>query len=315
MDDFEWLKDKINRLAGAKQEIAELYAKVNKRIYVKGPWALKKLLILLFYIDIFTNVAKKRRKNVVYLDLLAGPGFNYIEDFDLIIAGSPLLAKIIPRVLKSGLDKSFDRIILVDNNSENCESLREIMTADILCADCNSEIVLNAMTSAMSAMDSLLLTFVDPEGLEVHWSTMERLFGLPGDFVINYPYTGVGRICASYEKTSEPTKLTTGVKIDNFFGTHDWQRIDCGDGIADRLYDFYLNRLKKHRSEVVEFPIMMIGGAQYRILVATRRTHGGSPWLRPVYDIRRRIQSITDDQLKGLVDIYKGNQTQLSQFF
>lgn len=36
MDDFDWLKDKIARLAGFRLEIAELNTKVNKRIYVIG---------------------------------------------------------------------------------------------------------------------------------------------------------------------------------------------------------------------------------------------------------------------------------------
>jgi three-Cys-motif partner protein len=314
MDNFEWLKDKVIRLAGAKQEVAGLYEKVQKGIYVKGPWAFWKLVILAFYIDIFTVVAKKNRQNIVYVDLLAGPGFDYIEDFDLVIAGSPLLAKIMPRVLKSGSVKAFNRMVLSDTNSEYCASLREIVTADVLCTDCNSDEVYDAIVSAMSPPGSLLLAFVDPEGLDVQWRTMERLFELPGDFVINYPYYGVGRLCASYEATSDQTKQSTGILIDNFFGTHDWSEIECGTGIAERLYGLYLNRLKEHRSEVVEFPIMMIGGAQYRILVATRKTSTGSPWLQPVLDLRNRIQSISDGELGILVSIYKGNQTQLTDF-
>ncbi len=320
MDDFDWLKDKVIKLAGADQEVRQLYDSVNQRInmkdriYVKGPWAFRKLLILAVYIDIFTNTAKEYRKNVVYIDLLAGPGFNYIEDLDLVIAGSPLLAQISPRVLRSGKVKSFDRMILVDIDPENCESLREIRSGDVLCADCNSDQVYDTVASAMKPPESLFLAFVDPEGLEVQWRTMERLFRLPGDFVINYPYSGVGRLCASHDETSGATKQSTGLRLDAFFGTPDWRGIECGEGIADRLYEFYLQRLKQYRSEVVEFPIIMSPGGQYRILVAARRTATGSPWLRPVQDLRDRIQSISEEQLTLLVDIYKGNQTQLTDF-
>ena len=321
MDDFEWLKDKVIKLAGADQEIRQLYDLVNQRInmkdriYVKGPWAFKKLLILAIYIDIFTNVAKDHRKNLVYIDLLAGPGFNYIVDFDLVIAGSPLLAAIIPRVLKSGSLNSFDRMILVDNDPENCESLKQILAADILCADCNSDTVYDTIISAMKPPDSLFLVFVDPEGLEVQWRTMERVFGLPGDFVINYPYSGVARTCGRVDAECGPLKESLGRPLDNFFGTSDWRQLDSGEGIGDRLYNFYLERLKKYRSEVVEFPIMMVGGSQYRILVAARKTQGGSPWLKPVAKLKKRIESISDGQLDRLVDVYKGKQRQLTDFF
>ncbi|MHA2046418.1 MAG: three-Cys-motif partner protein TcmP [Candidatus Thorarchaeota archaeon] len=315
MDDFNWWKKRVEQLAGKKQEIAELYNQVRKGIYVKGTWAFKKLLILAYYIDIFTLIAKKRFNNVVYIDLCAGPGFNYLEDIDLVVAGSPLLAKLAPRLLKSGKSKSFDKMILIDLNSENCNSLEQIVDASILCADCNSDDVMDSIHSAMSVPKSIFLAFVDPEGLEVHWKTLERLFEMHGDIVINYPFTGVGRLCGSFHGLKGKTRESTGARVTKFFGTDSWKQIPRGGGMSQLLYQHYLKRVQQKRGMIVEFPVMgEVGGFQYRIIVAAKKTSSGSPWMEPIVDLRDRVTRMTSDELSKLVDIYKGDQTTLFDF-
>jgi three-Cys-motif partner protein len=316
LDDFDWWKKRVEQLAGTKQEITELYNQVQSEVYVKGMWAFKKLLILAYYIDIFTNTAKKRFNNVVYIDLCAGPGFNYLEDIDLVVAGSPLLAKLVPRILKSGESKSFDKMVLVDINSENCSSLDQIVDASILCADCNSDDVIDSIRLAMNAPKSIFLAFVDPEGLEVHWKTLERLFEMHGDIVINYPFTGVGRICGSFHGLEGKTKESTGATVTKFFGTDSWKHIPPGEGMSQRLYQHYLKRVQQKRGMIVEFPVMgEVGGFQYRIIVAVKKTSSGSPWMQPIVNLRNKVTRMTSDELSKLVDIYKGDQTTLPDFY
>jgi three-Cys-motif partner protein len=313
MDDFEWLKDKVERLAGVKQEIGALCNSGNHKTYDKGLWAFWKLLIHAYYVDIFTNVAKENRENVGYIDLLAGPGFNKLKDLDLIIAGSPLIAKLSPRITKKGQSKNFDWMILVDIDESNCSSLNQILDAIILCDNCNSDRVMSEIQKEMQPESSIYLAFIDPEGTQVLWSTMENLFALPGDLIINHPWSGVARIAGNYYSRTDQSRESFGETLDNFFGDSAWRDI-TPNSIAEDLYDFYLSRITKYRSEIVEFSVTMAGGGQYRIVVATQRTRRGSPWLKPLRELRDRLSRISDTQLERLVQVYKGNQTQLTDF-
>jgi len=321
MDSLAWFKNRVDQLAGLKESVREAYNLTDNRTYSKGIWSFKKLLILAFYIDIFTNTAESNFRNVVYVDLLAGPGLNYIKDIDLLIAGSPLLALEVPRILKSGKTKAFDKMIVVDNNEKNYASLNKSLTSEeidieILCEDCNSNTVLDEIREATSPWKSIFLCFVDPEGVEeVGWSTMEELFALHGDFVINYPYTGAARLCGSFHGSERVTKESIGSILDNFFGTREWRSFPCENGIGEDLYDLYITRLRQYRGIIVEFPIMgEVGGYQYRILVAAKETSGGSPWMKPVFDLRDKIESLTHSDVKKLISVYRGEQSILEDF-
>ena len=321
LDDFEWLKDKVEKLAGHKEEIARLYELVKEmihvkgkkdRIYVKGNWAFKKLMILWYYIDIFTNVLKNEERNLVYIDLMAGPGFNLMKDINLVIAGSPLIAELSPRILKSGKSKKFDAMFLVDIDERNCQSLRKIIPdATVLCLDCNSSEVQLSIQRLLKPEKSFFLAFIDPEGTEIHWDTLKYLARKRGDFVINYPHKGIGRLYGAYQGSSDSTKKSMGNLLDSFFGTKDWREIDCSDGIAQTLYEFYLKRLRSLRKRIIDFDISDGG---YKILIAARETPTGSPWLKSLFRLEERSESITDRNLKILVDIYRGDQEQLTKY-
>ncbi|RLI57853.1 MAG: hypothetical protein DRP09_02095 [Candidatus Thorarchaeota archaeon] len=313
LDDFEWLRNKVEDLAGVEQEIAALYEGGRHKTYDKGLWAFWKLLIHAYYVDIFTNVAKKYRTHVGYIDLLAGPGFNKLKDLDLIIAGSPLIAEKRPRITKNGRSKKFDWMILVDKDESNCTSLKRMIDATILCTDCNSTEVMEAIRKFMQPDDSIYLAFVDPEGIEVSWDTMENLFALPGDLIINYPWSGVARVAGSYHKGKDQDMDSNGPLLDTFFGTPAWRDIPP-NSIARGLYQFYLRRIREHREETVEFSITMMGGSQYKIIIASRRTRGGSPWLKPVRELKEHLSRISDTQLERLVQVYKGYQSQLPDY-
>ncbi len=321
MDDFEWLKKWVGKLAGHKEDIAYLFELVKEqiqikgkkdRIYVKGNWAFKKLLILWYYVDIFTNVLQNDERNLVYIDLMAGPGFNLMKDIDLVIAGSPLIAELSPRILKSGKSKKFDKMLLVDVDEGNCQSLRTIFGYEkVSCADCNSSEIQQLIYHLLKPKNSHFLAFLDPEGKEIHWETFEFLARKRGDFVINYPFKGIGRLYGAYQGSSKSQKRTFGKGLDDFFGTNTWREIDCSGGKAQSLYEFYLGRLKSKRKKVIEFDISDGG---YKILVAARETHTGSPWLNPLLQLKKRIESITDDDFQKLVDIYRGDQEQLTKY-
>ena len=318
----EWWSDRIEDLCGANKEVAWLYELVKEsisgcKIYEKGPWAFMKLLIVAMYIDIYTNTAKKWFNWILYIDLFAGPGFNRIEELDEVLAGSPLLAQIMPRVLKSGDRKAFDEILLFDLDPTNCDSLRQILpNATVNCCDSNSEGALSLISSSLMRYPrSHYLAFVDPEGLEIKWSTLKALFSLDGDLIINYMYSGVARLFGSYHGTKGKTKSSIDNTLTEFFGTQEWKEISQGPGCGELLFDLYLERIKKHRSRVVFVPIPSeVGGFQYRIIIAVKKTKKGSPWLKPIEQAKDRLERMNHSQLRLVVDIFRKRQSTLDEF-
>lgn len=320
MSDEKFWKRRIERLAGKKQEIRNLYDKVKIAVYTKGPWAFKKLLVVDYYIDIFTNIAKCHFKNVVYFDLLAGCGFTRIDDYDEIVAGSALLSMISPRTLKSGERRSFDSIVLVEKDLKKCASLEKILpNSDVICEDCNSIMVKNEIEEKMKADDSIYLAFVDPERIEIHWSTLETLFNCHGDLMINYQYSGVARAVGKFHTTHGKAKQGYHRRIQHYFGNDKWSSIPypLPEGeLAERLYNLYKSQLVTYRPRIVAFPIIGNPGFQYRILIAAKETGGGSPWLHAMEKLREKVDKMSSEQLATFIEIYRGKgQKSLSEFF
>ncbi len=321
-DEMDWWKSRIEDLCGARQDVADLYKQVKEslpvsRIYKKGPWVFMKLLIVAIYIDIYTLTAKKWFSPIVYIDLFAGPGFNYSDELDEVLAGSPLLAQIMPRILMSGKNKAFDNMLLFDSEAPNCETLCQVMkNATITCCDSNSDEAIQIIRSVMSSSHkSHYLAFIDPEGTEIKWKSLEVLFRLKGDLMINYMYSGVARLVGSYHGTFGGTKAATGKRLTDFFGTDEWKQIPLGTGSGEPLFQLYLSRIKNHRSKVIAIPIPSeIGGFQYRIIIAVKETKGGSPWLIPLEQVKERMEKMNYRQLKLIVDIYRKRQMTLEDF-
>jgi three-Cys-motif partner protein len=83
------------------------------------------------------------------------------------------------------------------------------------------------------------IAFLDPEGLELEWATVERLANIRKmDLIINFSTSGIIRsIGAGYFES-----------VDRFFGNSTWQSAkDISDPIVRRrkLIEIYLNQLSR----------------------------------------------------------------------
>ena len=203
------------------------------------------------YIEMFLQATKNdpwRAWN--YIDLQAGPGKVEIRKPREIVFGSPLIALNAPR--------SFTNYWLVDLDTENINAL-EHRTAQsersskvkIICGDCN--IVVDGIVEKIKAMDnvyragiwsSLNLAFLDPEGLELGWSTVEKLASVNRmDLIINFSTSGFTR---NVRRALESGNTET---IDRFFGTVEWKEVYCSvrhedvSRVRRVMIDFYKGRL------------------------------------------------------------------------
>ena len=203
-----------------------------------------KLTALELYLTVInTAMRDKNWYRRYYIDLQAGPGKNKVGQ--AVLLGSPLIALTVPHPathlrfnelnpkLNSTLEKRIEtselkervKLYQADLNTVVDEICNEIYDADIEARRVNKWSTLN-------------IAFLDPEGLELHWATVEKLAKLKKmDLIINFSTQGVRRVAGSNNTES----------LDRFFGTPDWKSVYAGMKTGERreIIDFYRRRLEQ----------------------------------------------------------------------
>ncbi len=214
-------------------------------------YAREKLAILKGYMARFTTAMKdKRWRALNYIDLQAGPGKNSYDQSNEVLLGSPLLA-LTTRF-------QFDNLYLVEMGSDEFRALQtRVSVSDrsqnvhLIQEDCN--LAVDRIVREVQQLDrpfiggkwpSLNLAFLDPEGLEIAWKTVEKLAAQQRmDLIINFSTSGITRNAGMLVGAQEETI------IDRFFGTREWRKIyqrvrqQGGSAVRRELIDFYLQRL------------------------------------------------------------------------
>lgn len=253
-----------------------------------GSWAAEKLDYLKRYINVFETSMRVKWPVRNYIDLLAGPGKNFVRETEQVMLGSPLLALT--------TKYPFTGYFFVDVEKINTDALRERCRASehsdrvrVLTGDCNVEID-NILTEMKpDANRSLNLAFLDSEGLELRWDTVAKLASLRRmDLIINYPQGGLNRVMPQAIQEEGETL------IDNFFGGRDWRAIyqewliSRGPDPHWQLLDLYKSKLQgagyrevKRDDEVGDEPLMRNvkkNAPLYRLLFASKHALGNQFW-------------------------------------
>ena len=195
-----------------------------------GPWTRDKLTYLEKYASAFmAAMAPKRRvgkwEELVYLDLLAGPGRGIDAGTGSEFDGSPL------RVLK--IEPKFDRLFFGDLRPRSIAALRkriprsDLSRVDLRVGDCN---VLAEEIVAQLSKRTLGLAFIDPEGFEAKFQMLRALATRRIDVLFLFPSgIGISRNLRAFAKRAHspmddlwdgrewrnlpPAKLAAGVRL------------------------------------------------------------------------------------------------------
>ncbi len=252
---------------------------------LSGKWAAEKLDYLARYIDVFEKAMHGKWPIRYFVDLLAGPGKNRVRDSNEILLGSPL------RALTTKYP--FTGYFFVDIKEQNtgalqlrCNASPRSSLVHIHPGNCN--ILVDEIVTEIKKDDwrSLNLAFLDPQGLELHWETVEKLSKIRRmDLIINYPEGGLNRYMW---KAVEEVGITS---VDIFFGTRAWREIykhwQGKKGLHRHLIDLCKENLKSLGYQV------RLGGAfwneplmrntktrapLYRLLFASKHPLGDDLW-------------------------------------
>lgn len=136
-----------------------------------GMWSEIKLRTLEDYLHRFTT-ASQRGREIVYLDLFAGRPSNFVRTTGNVIDGSPLIAlRTAPQFTRLAFCELAPFAAQLDAVLRDAHPDRRF---DVHTGDCNSTI-----GDVLARLDDVrwapTFAFVDPDGPDCHWSTLEAL--------------------------------------------------------------------------------------------------------------------------------------------
>jgi len=248
-------------------------------------WSRDKLFYMRTYLDIFSTGMKKKWRRLNYIDLFCGPGMCLTQETGEEVLGSPLQALRVRDPLTGYffVDISETCIDALQRRVEKLDLPPRIEKVHFFQEDCNrcaGEIV-NALGGSLS------LAFIDPEGLNVAWSTMETLGKHPNiDLIVNFPYLGMSRNLRGWFQSKQTTRL------DVWWGDRSWRNILQGRPFSARHFlDAYKEKLASLGYTLVEQTdeIRFVNSRNrtlYYLVFASKHPRGHDFWSKAVQKLR-----------------------------
>lgn len=289
--DREWLAKHLQPLMDTGRNVVGIDASLPGRhapSYDRGYWTGLKLIALKYYLPTYLNILA-RRTRVGYVDFFAGPGLNRIGKRKVALPGSPLIPLV---VRETDEDRFFSHLFYCEANAEYAKALRKRVAAFIP-NGCETTFYEGDANRFVTELPDLVkgngighvLVFVDPEGLEWHWSSMEKLAGeVRCDVIVNFPSAGLQRL-------STRRDLATRQTLAKFLGIALAELphvVDAQWAIA--TYRANLASLGKDIS--TEIMITDYGPYHYHLIPAVTRTTTGAPWFRAFLQLRERVERL-----------------------
>ena len=252
----------------------------------------------LYALEAYLKIAQTAMKNQPwlannYIDLQAGPGKNLIDG--QVYLGSPLIAlDIKPEFTHFWFNElqDFEHTTLEKRTQKSALYSKISLTK----MDVNDavDIVFSSIYEAdMNAKSkrkppTFNIAFLDPEGLEIKWSTVSKLANLDKmDLIINFSTSGINR------------NLHQPESIDTYFGNQQWRELgSTGDHIQRRrqLINLYRQQLKSmgyailNDDEIGHHDISMKNSKNaevYSLIFASKNPLGEKLWWQVKKEIER----------------------------
>jgi three-Cys-motif partner protein len=205
-------------------------------------WTLNKLQILGDYLPAF-NIASKKSRERIYLDLMAGQPENVESGTTNRFDGSVRLAM--------AADPPFTRLAFIEQNPTNAAALRADLEnrhpgdvrGRVYAGDCNVAID-DALADLSQVRWAPTFAFIDQQSAEVSWSTIAKVSAFRTG-----KYKTEMWILMSPAMIAKGIKGTNGdafaARVDGLYGNTEWRRIvaarDAGELEAEEMRDEMVN--------------------------------------------------------------------------
>jgi three-Cys-motif partner protein len=306
--DYDWVNEHFGKLIKQGEEIRRCDATLECKIedYEKnGHWPAMKLMTLECYITPYLRILGNQGKKMAYIDLFAGPGLNVLGEYKTPIPGSPLIpmcfnesefdfSLFVLCEISDGRADSLEKRIGMINSHHDMVRLERI-DANNLIQDLPEILTENKIDHS--------LIFIDPEGCEFSWSSMETLvtkLGTKCDLIINFPSSGIPRLVDCPQKLIDFLGPGSENMPKETSKIHDW---------AISIYRKNLESIGLNIS--TEIKVAGRGPYHYHLIPAVRKTRGGSPWFRIFDGVKKRVERLDSSSLSCMADCLEGRQDSL----
>ena len=294
----KWLSDQLDFISDLGRRAAEAGGGVS---HAYGPHTALKLAALNHSLGVFLPIARKQITDygkfdgAVYIDLFAGCGATRMPESGDWLAGSPILA--------AGSRYRFDRIVCMESDPENASALeaRFRLFPDRVCevmnGDCN--VLAPDLKNRIGLENPLAFVFVDPQGMDLRWETLEALSGqFPCmDLLLNFPY-GAERVLADLRTGRELNRQVMAA----FAGT-DWPMLLAAD--RQSVVDFVEAKISTVLGRPVGDKVLIRDLGQrprYFLLFRVRRTLRGSPFFGAYEEMLNRVRGLSPQEVTGVLN-------------
>ncbi|RLI44107.1 hypothetical protein DRO69_08110 [Candidatus Bathyarchaeota archaeon] len=289
-----WIFKKVKALVDFSAELIG----VNNLHYPGHPWSIVKLLLLGGWVYVYTTIIPKHFNNYHYVDLLAGSGTTQVKETKDVVPGSPFIPYFLAR-------KPFTKYIYIEKRHDRCEALRQRVSkligdkACVLEGDCN-EFIESILPEERRSHS---LVFIDNEGFDVVWHTIEVILQANTDSLMLFPTSSIMRV-AKNERTQS--------SLDNFFGCKSWR--DAND--EEESLEIYLQQLKRRfkelRGKEGYVSNVRVGSGQffYDIVLICKK----GPYVRAWEYLKKQLDWKNPEIIKTTLDILKGRATSMDWF-
>ena len=197
-----------------------------------GSWTQDKLKILQQYLPAYLAATTKALERI-YIDAFAGPGLNRVRGTNRTIDGSPLIALD----ARAPNGTKFDRLFFIERDAAIAAELRGVLKtrdktqrATVIDGDVNKEL---PRLIIKLHQRSPTFVFVDPDGIEPQWTTIEAIAPWRTELLINFP------LGMSINRNPDSAKVTA------YFGTEQWRGLWNSPGRTHQLLQLYKERLRR----------------------------------------------------------------------
>jgi three-Cys-motif partner protein len=282
-----------------------------------GAHTLIKLIFLSSYAHQFSTIAKGPKASssgydaAVYVDLFSGPGIIGVDGRPDKVAGSPI-------AVTHG--SKFDFSVFVDKSSKSTDllasRLSKFLPAEkfmVLTGDCN-EIIHTVVDEIGSRYKKpIVLAFVDPEGMEAHFETMNVLnTRFPHtDFIIN--------MTAYADRVLQTLNGGPGGGYETFVKFFGWEGASrlVHIGTGELSEDVYIRQIADVLDKPVGImlPVSEVGNRTiYNILAFTRQA-GDDQWAKIMRHIGRQLAGLDGEGVLELLDVVMKRRGTLDSAF
>jgi len=313
-DDREWWLEHLKELIEVKYNdntinVNEIINNTGVNSYEKEEayHTIKKLVIYKYYIDIYTKIIKNHFPSFYYFDLFAGAGTvsTTIGNEQLNLFGSALIAVLTPT-------NRFTKYIYVEKDKNNHASLNKLLRyiKDNYIKDLVYEVI-NADMNQIDRYSQLInecehaLVVIDPEGLEPEWSTIHKILTAKRvDMLMTFMTEGIQRVLGKAKNNQSDRD-----KLSIFLG----KDIDPNNTNIEKFEEEYIKQLMSIDYVAVRTIEASSDRFSYDIIIATKKTKGGNPWLKHLKTLRPRLD-VSDQTIKSIVMQLLGKSSTLDNY-